>query len=259
MRRREFITLIGGAAAWPLAGSAQPAMPVIGFLSSLAHTDLGLVIPGFHEGLNGAGFIEGRNVAIEYRWAGGDYQRLPALADDLVRQKVAVIAAISGTPSALAAKAATATIPIVFALGGDPVAPGLVASLNRPGGNVTGASFYTSPVATKRLDLARELVPDGSVIAALINPTNPPSVEEARSLQAAATALGQRLLILQASKLGQLQDAFATMKQQQVRALIVSSDPFFFSERVKLVVLMARDALPTIFADREDAEAGARK
>src|SRR5262249_4902088 len=163
-----------------------------------------------------------------------------------------VIAAISGTPSALAAKAATATIPIVFAIGGDPVAPGLVASLNRPGGNVTGASFYTSPVVTKRLDLARELVPEGSVIATLINPT---SVEEARSLDAAATTLGQRLLILQASTLGQLQDAFVTMKQQQVRALIVSSDPFFFSERVKLVVLMARDALPTIFADREQAEA----
>jgi ABC-type uncharacterized transport system substrate-binding protein len=256
--RRQFITLVGGAAAmWPLAARAQqPAMPLIGFLSSLAQTDLGLVIPGFHEGLNGAGFVEGRNIAIEYRWAGGDYKRLPALADDLVKRKVAVIAAISGTPSALAAKAATTTIPIVFAIGGDPVAPGLVASLNRPGGNVTGGSFYTSPVVTKRLDLARELVPEGSVIATLINPTNPPSVEEARSLQAAAAPLGQRLLILQASTLGQVEDAFATMKQQQVRALIVSSDPFFFSERVKLVVLMARDALPTIFADREQAEAG---
>jgi putative ABC transport system substrate-binding protein len=257
LKRREFITLLGGAAAaWPLSARAQPAMPVIGFLSSLAHTDLGLVIPGFHEGLNGAGFVEGRNIAIEYRWAEGDYRRLPALAGDLVNRKVAVIAAISGTPSALAAKAATATIPIVFAIGGDPVAPGLVDSLNRPGGNVTGTSFYTSPVVTKRLDLARELVPEGSVIATLINPMNPPSVEEAKSLQAAAAALGQRLLILQASTLGQVEDAFATMKQQQVQALIVSSDPFFFSERVNLVVLMARDALPTIFADREQAEAG---
>src|SRR5499433_3681050 len=256
LKRRAFITLLGGAAAWPLAARAQPAMPVIGFLSSLSQNDLGLVIPGFLQGLNRAGFIEGRSIAIEYRWAEGDYQRLPALAGDLVNRKVAVIAAISGTPSALAAKAATETIPIVFAIGGDPVAPGLVASLNRPGGNVTGASFYTSPVVTKRLDLARELVPEGSVIATLINPTNPPSVEEARSLQAAAADVGQRLLILQVSTLGQLQDAFATMKQQQVRALIVSSDPFFFSERVKLVVLMARDALPTIFADREQAEAG---
>ena len=258
MRRREFMTLVGGGAAvWPLAARAQQtAIPVIGFLSSLAHSDLGLVIPGFHEVLNGAGFVEGRNIAIEYRWAEGDYQRLPALAADLVNRKVAVIASISGTPAALAAKAATTTIPIVFAIGGDPVAPGLVTSLNRPGGNVTGVSFYTSPVVTKRLDLARELVPEGSVIALLINPKNPPSVEEGRAVQSAAPALGQRILILHASTLAQIEDAFATIKQQQARALIVSSDPFFFSERVKLVVLMAREALPTIFADREQAEAG---
>ena len=258
LRRRDFISLLGGAAAaWPLAARAQqPPMPVIGFLSSLANRDLGLVIPGFHEGLNGAGFLEGRNIAIEYRWAEGDYQRLSGMAADLVNRKVAVIAAISGTPSALAAKAATAAIPIVFAIGGDPVAPGLVPNLNRPGGNVTGVSFYTSPLVTKRLDLARELVPDGSLIALLINPNNPPSVEEGRAVQAAAAALGQRFLLLHASRLGQIEDAFATIKQQQVRALIVSSDPFFFNERVKLVVLMARDALPTIFADREQAEAG---
>jgi putative ABC transport system substrate-binding protein len=257
MRRREFITLLGGAvAAWPLAADAQqPTMPVIGFLSSLAHSDLGLVVPGFLQGLNGMGFVEGRNIAIEYRWAEGDYQRLPALAADLVNRKVAVIAAISGTPAALAAKAATTTIPIVFAIGGDPIAPGLVSSLNRPGGNVTGTSFYNSPVVTKRLDLARELVPDGSLIAALQNPENPPSVEEGRAVQTAAAA-GQPVLILNASTLGHIEDAFATMKQRQARVLIVSSDPFFFSERVKLVVLMARDALPTIFADREQAEAG---
>jgi ABC-type uncharacterized transport system substrate-binding protein len=257
MRRRDFLASVGGAVAWPLAARAQPAaMPVIGFLSSLAHSDLGLVIPGFHEGLNGAGFVEGRNIAIEYRWAEGDYQRLPALAADLVNRKVAVIASISGTPAALAAKAATTTIPIVFAIGGDPVAPGLVSSLNRPDGNVTGVSFYTSPVVTKRLDLARELVPDSSVIALLMNPKNPPSVEEGRAVQSAAAALGQRILMLNASTLAQIDDAFATIKQQQARALIVSSDPFFFSERVKLVVLMAREALPTIFADREQAEAG---
>jgi putative ABC transport system substrate-binding protein len=255
--RRAFITLLGGAAAWPLAARAQQAaVPTVGFLSSLAQSDLGLVIPGFQQGLNGTGFVEGRNIAIEYRWAEGDYKRLPALAADLVNRKVAVVAAISGTPAALAAKAATTTIPIVFAIGGDPVAPGLVASLNRPGGNVTGASFYTAPLVTKRLDLARELVPDGSLIALLMNPNNPPSVEEGRAVQEAAAALGQRLLVLQASTLGQVEDAFASIKQQQVRALIVSSDPFFFSERVKLVVLMARDALPTIFADREQAEAG---
>ena len=201
------------------------------------------------------GFVEGRNIVIEYRWAEGDYQRLPMLAADLVNRKVAVIAAISGTPAALAAKAATSTIPIVFAIGGDPVAPGLVPNLNHPGGNVTGASFYTSPLVTKRLDLARDLVPDGSLIALLINANNPPSVEEGRAVQAAAAALGQRFLLLHASRVDQIEDAFATIKQQQVRALIVSSDSFFFSERVKLVVLMARDALPTIFADREQVEA----
>jgi putative ABC transport system substrate-binding protein len=199
--------LLGGAAAWPLAARAQqPVMPVVGFLSSLSQNDLGLVIPGFLQGLNGAGFIEGRSIAIEYRWAEGEYQRLPALAGDLVSRKVAVIAAISGTPAALAAKAATTTIPIVFAIGGDRVAPGLVASLNRPGGNVTGVSFYNSPVVTKRLDLARELVPDGSVIALLGNPDNPASVEESKAAEAAAAALGQPLLILNASTGGQIDD-----------------------------------------------------
>jgi putative tryptophan/tyrosine transport system substrate-binding protein len=257
VRRREFITLLGGAAAaWPLAARAQTAMPVVGFLSSLAPSDLGLVVPGFHQGLNAVGFVEGRNIAIEYRWAQGDYQRLPALATDLVNRNVAVLAAISGTPAALAAKTATATVPIVFAIGGDPVAPGLVASLSRPGGNVTGVSFYNSPLVTKRLDLARELVPDRSLIAVLVNPDNPPSLLEGTAAQAAAAALGQPLLILNANVQSDIDNAFASIKQQQVRALIVTSDPFFFTERVKLVVLMARDAVPTVFADREQAEAG---
>jgi ABC-type uncharacterized transport system substrate-binding protein len=258
MKRREFITLLGGVAvAWPMSARAQqPAIPVVGFLSSLAPNDLGLVVPGFYQGLNGAGFVEGRNIAIEYRWAQGDYQRLPALSADLVNRNVAVLAAISGTPAALAAKAATTTIPIVFAIGGDPVAPGIVTSLSRPGGNVTGVSFYNSPLVTKRLDLARELVPEGSLIAVLVNPVNPPSGAEGTAAQAAAAALGQPLLILNASTQAEIDDAFATIKQQQVRALIVSSDPFFFTERVKLVVLMARDAVPTIFADREQADAG---
>jgi putative ABC transport system substrate-binding protein len=257
-RRREFIALLGGVAvAWPMSARAQqPAIPVVGFLSSLAPNDLGLVVPGFYQGLNGAGFVEGRNIAIEYRWAQGDYQRLPALSADLVNRNVAVLAAISGTPAALAAKAATTTIPIVFAIGGDPVAPGIVTSLSRPGGNVTGVSFYNSPLVTKRLDLARELVPEGSLIAVLVNPVNPPSGAEGTAAQAAAAALGQPLLILNASTQAEIDDAFATIKQQQVRALIVSSDPFFFTERVKLVVLMARDAVPTIFADREQADAG---
>jgi putative ABC transport system substrate-binding protein len=258
LKRREVLsTLLCGMAAWPLAAHAQQAaLPVVGFLSSLAHSDLGLVIPGFRQGLNDMGFVEGRNVAIEYRWAEGDYQRLPAFATDLVNRKVAAIAAISGTPAALAAKAATATIPIVFAIGGDPIAPGLVSSLNHPGGNITGASFYNSPLVTKRLDLARELVPNGSIIAVIVNPENPPSVEEGRAAQAAAAVLGQPLLILNASTTNLIDAAFDRARQQHVRAMIVSSDPFFFTERTKLVVLMARDDMPTIFADREQAEAG---
>jgi putative ABC transport system substrate-binding protein len=258
VKRRDFITLLAGAAAtWPLAARAQQSpLPTVGFLSSLARNDAGHVMPAFQDGLNGAGLVEGRSVAIEYRWAAGDYQRLPALAADLVERKVAAIAAISGTPAALAAKAATATIPIVFAIGGDPITPGLVTSLNRPGGNVTGVSFYTAPLVSKRLDLARELVPGGSTIAVLINPDNPGSVPEGMAAETSAAAVGQPLLVLGASTLNQIDDAFAAIKQQRVGALLVASDPFFFSERVKLVVQMARHGVPTIFADREQAEAG---
>jgi putative tryptophan/tyrosine transport system substrate-binding protein len=286
--RRKFITLAAGAAAaWPLAAAAltseasgqrgdskvrapdtrpepgssarvaqQRTMPAVGFLSSLAPSDLTLVMPAFHQGLNGTGFVEGRNIAIEYRWAEGDYRRLPALAADLVSRKVAVIASISGTPAALAAKAATSTIPIVFAIGGDPIAPGLVASLSHPGGNVTGASFFSSPVVTKRLDLARELTAPGTMIGVLVNPDNPPSVAEGIAVEQAAAAIGQPLRILHASTQRHIDDAFATIEQQRIGALLVSPDPLFFTERIKLVVLTARHALPTIFADREQAEAG---
>jgi putative ABC transport system substrate-binding protein len=257
MRRREFITLLGGAAAaWPLAARAQQPIPVIGFLSSLAPSDLTHVMPAFQQGLDRAGFVESRNVAIEYRWAEADYHRLPALAADLVSRKVAVIAAISGTPAALAAKAATTTIPIVFAIGGDPIAPGLVSSLSRPGGNITGVSFFNAPVVSKRLDLARELAPSGSTIAILINPNNPPSAAEGEAVQAAAAAVGQPLLIVSASTQNEIDDAFATIKQERIGAVLVSHDPLFFSERVKLVVLMARHALPTIFAEPEHARTG---
>jgi putative ABC transport system substrate-binding protein len=258
MKRREFITLLSGAAvAWPVAARAQqPAMPVVGFLSSLSPQELTFVMPAFHQGLNETGYVEGRNIAIEYRWAEGHYERLPALAADLVRRQVAVIAAISGTPAALAAKAATATIPIVFAIGADPVAPGLVANLSRPGGNITGVSFYTAPVVTKRLELARELVPPGTTIGMFVNPDNPPSVTEGKTLQAAAAALGQPIEIVNVSTEGQIDGAFAVIVQQKIGALIASSDPLFFIARNVLVVLAARYALPTVFADREQVEAG---
>jgi putative tryptophan/tyrosine transport system substrate-binding protein len=257
MRRRDFIKVItSSAVAWPVVARAQQsAMPVVGFLSSLSPLELTFVMPAFHQGLNEAGFVEGRNVAIEYRWAEGRYERLPELAVDLVRRQVAVIAAISGTPAALAAKAATTTIPIVFAIGGDP-APGLVTNLSHPGGNITGVSFYTAPVVTKRLELARELVPRGTTIGVFVNPDNPPSVTEGKTLQAAAAALGQPMKIFNASTEGHIDGAFADIAQQKIGALIVSSDPLFFIARNMLVVLTARYALPTIFADREQTEAG---
>ena len=256
MKRREFIAVLGSAATWPISVRAQQlAMPTIGFLSSLASSDFNLVAPAFLEGLNETGFVDGRNITIEYRWAEGDYQRLTTLSADLVRRHVAVIAAISGTPAALAAKAATTTIPVVFAIGGDP-APGLVTNLSHPGGNITGVSFYTSPVVTKRLELARELVPRGTTIGVFVNPENPPSVTEGKTLRAAATALGQPIDIFNVSTEGQIDTAFAELAQQKIGALIVSSDPLFFVARQMLVVLMARHALPTVFADREQAEAG---
>ena len=256
MQRRGFITLLGGAATWPLTARAQqPAMPVIGFLSSLSPQELTFVMPAFHRGLGEAGFGEGRNIAIEYRWAEGHYERLPALAADLVRQQVAVIAAISGTPAALAAKAATTTIPIVFAIGGDPVAPGLVTNLSRPEGNITGVSFFTSPVVTKRLELARELS-GGRTIGMFVNPGNPPSVTEGKSLQAAAESLGQPIEIVNVRAEAQIDGALAEITRHGIGALIVSSDPLFFIARKMLIIMTARYALPTIFADREQAEAG---
>ena len=257
MTRREFITLLGGAAAWPLAARAQqPAMPVIGFLSSLAPRDLIHVMPAFRQGLDGAGFAEGRNIAIEHRWAAGQYDRLPALSADLVRRQVAVIAAISGTPAALAAKAASATIPIVFAMGSDPVAFGLVTSLNRPGGNITGATFFTASLGPKRLELLRELVPSAKKVAVLVNRDNPPGAADLTNVTAAAHIIGLEAKILDASTGGDIETAFASLGQDRPDGLLVGPDPLFLVHREKLVELAARHAMPAIYADREITEAG---
>jgi putative tryptophan/tyrosine transport system substrate-binding protein len=258
MKRREFITLLGGATfAWPLGARAQqPAMPVIGLLSSLAASDATRVMIAFRQGLNSAGYVEGSNVTIEYRWAAGQYEQLPAMAVDLVDRRIAVIAAISGTPAARAAKEATATIPVVFAIGNDPVAARLVESLNRPGGNVTGATFFTQPLATKRLELLRDLVPTLKAIAVLVNPNNAPTVLEGTNAQAAAKAFGWKSEMLNASVESHIDDAFSAIVQKRIDALFVSSDALFFIHRDKLATLAARHAVPAIYPDREQAEAG---
>jgi putative ABC transport system substrate-binding protein len=258
MRRRKFITLLGGAAlAWPFVARAQqPAMPVIGFLSSLSANDRLRIVGAFHKGLSETDYNEGRNVAIEYRFADGQYDRLPSLAADLVRRRVAVLAAISGTPAALAAKAATGTIPIVFAIGGDPEAPGLVTNLSRPGGNVTGVTFFTAPLAAKRLEIVRQLAPKATTIAVLINPNNPPSLLEGKTVPPAASNLGLRSTVLGAATADQIDEAFAAIVQQQIGALFVSADPLFFAQRARVTTLAARHAVPATYADREIIEAG---
>jgi putative tryptophan/tyrosine transport system substrate-binding protein len=258
MRRRDFITLLSGAAAtWPRAARAQPsAMPVIGILGSEAPESDTFRVAAFRQGLNEAGYIEGRNVAFEYRWAQGQYSRLAALASDLVGLRVSVIAAVGLTPAALAAKAATTTIPIVFATGGDPVKLGLVASLNRPGGNLTGTSFLVSMMAPKRLELLLEAVPDAKVIGFLVNPTNPNADFETDEIQAAAAAIGRKLLVVKASIDSELETGFAELIDQRIAALCVSADQFFLSRRDRVVGLAARRGLPAIYNTREYVTAG---
>jgi len=258
MKRREFITLLGGAAAWPLAARAQqPATPVIGFLSPTSPNSRAELIAAFHQGLAEVGYVEGRNVAIEYRWAKDQNEQLPFMAADLVQRRVSVIVAIDGTAAALAAKAATSTIPIVFIVGADPVELGLVASLGRPGGNITGVGALAVGTAAKRLQLLHELVPAAAGIAFLRNPTNPYfSALETRELQAAATVLGVRLLLLNASSPHEIEVAFANLVAQRAGAFLLGTDPFFMTARDQLVALANRHTVPAIYPFREDAAAG---
>jgi putative ABC transport system substrate-binding protein len=247
VRRRDFITLLGGAAAWPTVARAQAGMPTIGYLGDTTPETYADFLVGFRRGLREAGYVDGQNVTIEYRWANGQYDRLPALADDLVRRKVAVIATGNSTAPALAAKAATTTIPIVFYIGADPIKVGLVASLNRPGGNVTGVTSNSNTLVPKRLELLGELVPTAEAIALLVNPSNPNAESDARDAQASARALNRSLQILSAGSVSEIDTAFATLVQRRIGALIPAPDAFFTSRREQIVTLARYHRIPAIF------------
>jgi len=258
VKRRDFITLVGGAAAaWPLSARAQqPAMPVVGFLNPGSPEPSSFLVAAFRQGLKEASSVEGQNVTVEYHWAKGQYDQLQPLAADLVRRRVAVIAATGGSISAQAAKAATSTIPIVVNVGEDPIKSGLIASFNRPGGNITGVSTLSAELEPKRLGLLRELVPQAAIIAVLLNPTNPDADFQRRRVQAAATAIGQDLRIFNASNESGFEIAFAALVQQRASALLVGNDVFFTNQRAQIVALAARHMVPTIYAFRSFAESG---
>jgi putative ABC transport system substrate-binding protein len=258
MQRREFITAIAGAAAaWPLTLRAQQqAMPVVGLLSSRSPAEAASDLAAFRHGLGQTGYFEGKNVTIEYRWAEGHYDRLPAMAAELVARQVAAIAAVGGEPSGLAAKAATATIPIVCTLGGDAVAAGLVDHLNRPGGNITGVTIMGLEMGPKRVELAHQLVPNGTALATLINSKFPLTLAEAHDMQAAAHALDLQLTVLDASTEGEIDAVFASLARQKVDALLINTDPFLFGQREQIVQLAARYKIPTLYFLREFVDAG---
>ena len=257
MKRREFIVALFGAAGMPLTARAQqqPLKSAVGYLSSRSLEESAEVIAAFRRGLLDGGFIEGQNLTIEFRWADGEYNRLAALAAELIDRRVSVIAAI-GPPAATAAKAATATVPIVFQTGGDPVEEALVASLNQPGGNMTGVTLFTATLNPKRLQLLRELVPQNALIALLLNPNSTNAEIQLRELEAAAQSVGQQVLILNATSDRELEVAFAKLAEQRAGSLLIGSDPFFISRRDQIASLAARHAMPTIYNNRQYAEAG---
>ena len=255
--RRAFIAALGGAAAWPfVAHGQQPAVPLVGYMSARSPEDTVEVLKAFHNGLEQGGFIDGRNVSIEYRWARGDYSRLPVLATDLIGRHINVLVATGGDAAARAAKEATTTIPVVFNIGGDPVKLGLVASLNRPGGNVTGSVVPTEMLEPRRLDLLHELVPGVTLFGALVNPTYSAAADQLRALEAAVPKFGRRLLVAKASNDDELTEAFALITRAGVGALIVTSDPFFDTRRRRIIEFAAQRQLPAIYQFREYAYEG---
>jgi len=260
VKRREFISLLGGAAACPLSARAQqPAMPVVGFMSARSPGESAHLVAAFRRGLGEGGFIEGQNVALEFRWARGQYDRLPALATELVNRGIAVLVAVGGDPSSVAAKQATSTIPIVFGIAGDPVKAGLVESFNRPGGNVTGVTLMTALMEPKRLGLLRELVPGVPLIGILLNPAFPLAAHQLQELEQAAHAIGQRIVITRASTDEELDAAFRKLVQERIGALLVAADPYFDTRRDRIVALAAQHQLPAIYHFREYAVAAWHK
>ena len=257
MKRREFITLLSSAAAWPLVARAQqPAMPVVGFLGAPSAAPYARYVAAVHQGLKEVGYIEHQNVAMEYRWADGQYDRLPALAAELVSRRVAVIVPIGGAPATVAAKAATSTIPIVFNLGADPIELGLVANLNRPGGNITGIALMSVEIERKRLELLHELAPTSTSIAILLNPSNAQAQTQEREAQEAARVIGRKVLVLRAGREHEIEKAFAALVRERAGALLVGGDTFFISQAILFVVLTARHAMPTIYTSRSYVDAG---